>query len=186
MGREGMNGRGPRSPRMHAWHSMALACGDVRVHTRARFCPPALSPHWPAYPSLHCPLLLPLRPANPYPLHYLPPSPLPGVCSSSLATPFISSGSPPQAHPAPLTPQGPASPPSHPAPLTPQGPASPPSHPAPLTLLRRLLVFPRGQKNDGMHVSVYLDAPEAEYTPPQVWHNCVGGRYGNNVGVSGP
>ena len=33
MGREGMNGRGPRSPRMHAWHSMALACGDVRVHT---------------------------------------------------------------------------------------------------------------------------------------------------------
>ena len=71
MGREGMNGRGPRSPRMHgmAWHSMALACDDVRVHTRAQFCPPALSPHWPAYPSLHCPLLLPLRPANPYPLH---------------------------------------------------------------------------------------------------------------------
>ena len=33
---------------------------------------------------------------------------------------------------------------------------------------RRILVFPRGQKLDGQWLSIYLEAPEAQYTPPQM------------------
>ena len=43
----------------------------------------------------------------------------------------------------------------------------------PLTLIsRRLLILPRGQKNNGKHVSIYLDAPETQFksTSPQVWN----------------
>ena len=42
--------------------------------------------------------------------------------------------------------------------------------PIPRTPYRRLLIFPRGQENNGHYVSVYLDTPEAEDTPPQVWN----------------
>ena len=37
---------------------------------------------------------------------------------------------------------------------------------------RRLIIFPRGQRDNGKHVSIYLDAPETQFksTPPQVWN----------------
>lgn len=36
-------------------------------------------------------------------------------------------------------------------------------------LRRRLLVFPRGNNNSSAgHVSIFLDAPEAEFTPPKM------------------
>ena len=63
-------------------------------------------------------------------------------------------------------------------PLVPLASTSPTLHRPLFTLLsclplisRRLLIFPRGQKDNGKHVSIFLDAPETQFkSPSQVWN----------------